>query len=62
MDVDFLKNYADMPSSDNMLANIALKAVTIVTGFNPFKFALSKGDGYLYNEAPKVQELIDNAK
>ena len=62
MDVDFLKNYADMPSSDNMLANIALKAVTIVTGFNPFKFALAKGDGYLYNEAPKVQDLIDKAK
>jgi hypothetical protein len=62
MDVDFLKNYADMPSSDNMLANIALKAVTIVTGFNPFKFALAKGDGYLYNEAPKVQDLIDNMK
>ena len=62
MDVDFLKNYADMPSSDNMLANVALKAVTIVTGFNPFKFALAKGDGYLYNEAPKVQDLIDNTK
>ena len=62
MDVDFLKNYADMPSSENMLANIALKAVTIVTGFNPFKFALAKGDGYLYNEAPKVQDLIDNMK
>lgn len=62
MDVDFLKNYADMPSSENMLANIALKAVTIVTGFNPFKFALAKGDGYLYNEAPKVQDLINNMK
>ena len=62
IDVDFLKNYADMPSTDNMLANMALKAVTIVTGFNPFKFALAKGDGYLYGEAPKVQELIDNAK
>ena len=62
LDVDFLKNYADMPKGDNMLANAALKMVTIVTGFNPFKFVLSKGDGYLYNEAPKVQELINNAK
>ena len=62
LDVDFLKNYADMPKAENMLANAALKMVTIVTGFNPFRFTLAKGDGYLYNEAPKVQDLINNAK
>ena len=66
LDVDFLKAYADLPKVEGGMmanaANIILKCVTIVTGFNPFKFTLAKGDGYLYNEAPKVQELINNAK
>ena len=66
LDVDFLKSYADLPQAEGgpmaNAANIVLKSVTIVSGFNPFKFTLAKGDGYLYNEAPKVQELIDNMK
>ena len=66
LDVDFLKAYSDLPKAEGGLmanaANIVLKCVTIVSGFNPFKFTLAKGDGYLYNEAPKVQELINNAK
>ena len=66
MDVDFLKAYSQLPKSEggslSDYANIILKSVTIVSGFNPFKFTLAKGDGYLYNEAPKVQDLINNAK
>ena len=66
VDVDFLEAYADLPKVEGGMmanaANIVLKCVTIVSGFNPFKFTLAKGDGYLYNEAPKVQELINNAK
>ena len=66
IDVDFLEAYSDLPKVEGGImanaANIVLKCVTIVSGFNPFKFTLAKGDGYLYNEAPKVQELIDNAK
>ena len=66
MDVDFLKAYASIPNAGDGImanaANIVLKSVTIVSGFNPFRFVLAKGDGYLYNEAPKVQDLIDNAK
>ena len=66
VDVDFLEAYANLPKVEGGMmanaANIVLKCVTIVSGFNPFKFTLAKGDGYLYNEAPKVQELIDNAK
>lgn len=64
--VDFLEAYADLPQVEGGMmanaANIVLKSVTIVSGFNPFRFTLAKGDGYLYNEAPKVQELIDNSK
>ena len=66
LDVDFLKAYADLPKAEGGImanaANIVLKCVTIVSGFNPFRFALAKGDGYLYNEAPRVQDLIDNSK
>ena len=66
LDVDFLKAYAKLPKAEGGMmanaANIVLKCVTIVSGFNPFKFTLAKGDGYLYNEAPKVQDLINNAK
>ena len=67
LDVDFLKSYAKLPKANgsdtlSRYANMVLKSVTIVSGFNPFKFTLAKGDGYLYNEAPRVQELIDNAK
>ena len=66
MDVDFLSAYAKIPKIGEGLmanaANIVLKSVTIVSGFNPFRFTLAKGDGYLYNEAPKVQDLINNAK
>ena len=66
LDVDFLKAYAQIPKVGEGLtanaANIVLKSVTIVSGFNPFRFTLAKGDGYLYNEAPKVQDLINNAK
>ena len=66
IDVDFLESYSKLPHVDGGVmanaANIVLKCVTIVSGFNPFKFTLTKGDGYLYNEAPKVQDLINNAK
>ena len=65
-DVDLLRKYSELPKAEGGImenaANIVVKCVTIVSGFNPFKFTLSKGDGYLYGEAPKVQDLINNAK
>ena len=39
-----------------------LKSVTVVTGYEPFKFICMKGNGYLYDETPKVSDLIENAK
>ena len=40
-----------------------LKTVTVVTGFEPFKFILLDGkDGYLFNETPQISDLIENAK
>ena len=39
-----------------------VKAVTVVSGYEPFYFECAKGNGYLYGETPKVSDLIDNAK
>lgn len=41
---------------------IGLRAVTIVTGYDPFKFVCLKNNGYLFNESPNVSDLIKNAK
>lgn len=42
--------------------NVMLKSVTVVTGYEPFKFKCMTKDGYLYGESPNIQELIKNAK
>ena len=63
--IDFMDNYLNLASTDNLietLKNMMLKAVTVVTGYEPFKFMCLKGNGYLYDETPKVSELIENAK
>lgn len=65
-DVDFLARYSEIKSQGTGIAanlmGAVLKSVTIVTGFNPFKFALAKNDGYLFGEAPQIQELNNNHK
>lgn len=63
--IDFLDNYLSLTPTDNMidtLKNMMLKSVTVVTGYEPFKFMCLKGNGYLYDETPKVSDLIENAK
>ena len=60
--VDVVSRYATGAISNDMLVRILTKCVTLVSGFNPFKFVFAKGDGYLFNETPKVQTLIDNNK
>lgn len=64
-DVDFLSRYTDIGSQGTgTMANIVgvmLKSVTVVSGFNPFKFSFSN-DTSLYGLAPQVQTLIDNQK
>ena len=45
-----------------MMKDIMLKCVTIVSGYEPFKFVCVKGNGYLYGDTPKVADLIANAK
>jgi hypothetical protein len=51
-------------SEDNMssLKNLAQKMVTTVTGFENFKFICMNGTGYLYGEAPSVEELRENIR
>ncbi len=58
-EIDFMGEFLT-PGSASMY-DLMSKAVTIVTGYEPFKFGCMKGDGYLFNESPSVQELIKNA-
>lgn len=62
--VDLLDQYLKLTGSETMVMvrNAMLKSVTIVTGFEPFKFVCMDNSGYLYGEAPRVSELIENAK
>ena len=68
--IDFLDNYIGLGGesgdindmSTSGLRSLMLKCVTVVTGYEPFKFVCYKGNGYLYGEAPKVADLIVNAK
>ena len=63
--IDFVDSYL-VPSTTSdmmsMLKDIMLKCVTIVSGFEPFKFVCLKGNGYLFGDTPKVSDLIANAK
>ena len=63
--IDFLESYLSLGSGSStieMIKNMMLKAVTIVTGYEPFYFECINGNGYLFGETPKVADLIQNAK
>ena len=64
--VNLLDNYLQLPPGEGtiqIVKNMILKTVTVVTGFEPFKFILLDGkDGYLFNETPQISDLIENAK
>ena len=66
LEIDFLSNYLNLVGNGEdimgMMKDVMLKCVTLVSGFEPFKFVCIKGNGYLYGEAPKVSDLIANAK
>lgn len=65
LNIDLLDTYLNLQKRTDtvgMLQNMMLKSVTVVTGYEPFKFVCMKNNGYLYGEAPKVSELIENAK
>lgn len=63
--INFLDNYLELGQGSGLveiLKNMMMKSVTIVTGYEPFYFECVKGNGYLFNETPKVADLIQNAK
>ena len=66
LEIDMMENYLSLGSGgDSALAglkNMMLKAVVVVTGYEPFNFVCVKGNGYLYGETPKVSDLIENVK
>lgn len=44
----------------NVDHNTLIKTVTLVTGYEPFRFAFEK-DGFLFGEAPSIDEMQKNA-
>lgn len=63
--IDFLNEYLNLEASSDFMQNmkqIILKAVTVVTGVEPFKFVCIKGNGYKFNEKPTYMILVENAK
>lgn len=46
----------------SLIKNMVQRMVTVVTGFENFKFNCMLGNGYLYNQAPNVSTLRDNLK
>ena len=64
-DVDFVESYLSLTTPGGnyvqMIKNMMLKKVTLVTGYEPFKFNFYKGNGYLYGEAPNFIDMKNNA-
>ena len=64
-DVDFVESYLSLTTPGGnyvqMIKNMMLKTVTLVTGYEPFKFNFYKGNGYLYGEAPNFIDMKNNA-
>lgn len=67
VEINLLKNYLDLETGKNdsllkMMKNLMLKTVTVVTGFEPFKFICMNGkDGYLYGKTFTTSEMRNNA-
>lgn len=65
IEINLLDKYLDLENSSDtitMVKNFVIRAVTTVTGYEPFRFICLKGDGYLFDEEPNVSDLIENAK
>ena len=69
LSLNWIAEYLQNPvadSADNatlsLLKNMVQRMVTIVTGFEDFKFNCMLGNGYLYNEAPSAATLRNNIK
>ena len=63
--VNFLDEYLAPASTDDLMGvmkDVMTKSVTVVTGFEPFKFVCMNKDAYLFGENPNVADLINNAK
>ena len=62
---ELIDYYLNLPSSSNLMTQlkyIMQKCVSIVTGFNAFRFTLYKGEAKEVNRAPSVELLKENAK
>ena len=63
--INFLDSYLELTQGTDLVSimkNMMMKAVTVVTGYEPFYFECVNGNGYLFGESPKVSDLIQNTK
>lgn len=67
--LDWISEYLQNPVADSadsanlsLIKNMVQRMVTIVTGFEDFKFNCMLGNGYLFNEAPGISALRNNIK
>ncbi|MBQ8416874.1 MAG: hypothetical protein IJX13_08295 [Clostridia bacterium] len=60
--VDWIGEYTEMAGGGTFQAakGMMQKMVTVVAGFDPFRFVCYKGNGYLFGELPTVEELRSN--
>ena len=65
IDIDFIDEYLEYKKSDDLVTSmktIMLKSVTVVTGFNPFRFFVQKYDDKTFELNDYMDVLIKNAK
>ena len=55
-----LSNIKELFENPSRVQGLMQKTVTVVTGVEPFRFVCMKGNGYLYGEAPRISDLIEN--
>ena len=60
---EYLSHSGEVSEDDlSSLKNMVQRMVTVVTGFESFKFTCTTGNGYLYGKAPLVSELRENIR
>ena len=64
LQVDLVKSFLEGETQDSSskIFQMLYRAVTVFTGFEPFRFVLSDHSGFHFGEAPKISSLKENSK
>ena len=61
--IDLVNEYVKLgvPSAESTKVKyLMMKAVTVTTGYSPFRFVCVKNNGYLFGETPNISDLKNN--